>query len=157
MANSEGAIRPLAKALRLDVVHRTQASRIAPGIVELVLSRASVISEGAVRSGIAGRETYFGSSMLTIDLEDLAKELRVPVDARLAEDLARRLPFSAHLKVHALRIARDEAERRVPGRSADRFSAELKVRAAATRLEVDVDVEMPLAAATGRARSGRST
>lgn len=156
MAPSVGTIRPIAKALRLDVVRWTEAARLAPGIAELVLSRASVISEGAVRDGIGGRETYFGSTMLTIDLEDLSTRLRVPVDHGLAEDLARRLSSSAHLKVHALRIAREEAERRVGGRSADRFSAEISVRAAATRIEVDVDVEMPLAVAQARAKYGMS-
>lgn len=147
-------IRPLRKARRFDLVRRTAAQRLAPGVAEMMLRRAQVMSEGAIREGIGGRETYFGSSMLTVDLADLADELRATADAALATALAPLLAQSAHLRIAALRIARREAEARIPGWQAGRLTAETRVRAVGTRIEVDVDVELTLAAASSRRRAG---
>jgi len=148
-------IRPLRKARRLDLVRRTEAKRLAPGVAELLLRNAQVMSEGAVREGIGGREAYFGSTMLTVDLADLAGELRATVDPDLATALAPLLGRSGHLRVAALRIARREAESRIPGWQAERLTAETRVRAVGTRIEVDVDVELGLrATATTRRRVG---
>jgi hypothetical protein len=147
-------IRPLRKARRLDLVRRTEAQRLAPGVAEMLLRRAQVMSEGAIREGIGGRETYFGSTMLTVDLADLAAELRAAVDPALATALAPLLACSGHLRVAALRIARREAETRIPGWQAERLTAETRVRAVDTRIEVDVDVELALRAASSRRRVG---
>ena len=148
-------IRPPRTARRLDLVRCTEARRLAPGVAELLLRGARVMSEGAVREGIGGHETYFGSTMLTIDLAELAPELRAPVDDALAAALAPLLARSAHLRVTALRIARREAEARIAGYQSQRLTAETRVRAAGTKIEVDVDVELALVAVQS-GRSGRA-
>jgi hypothetical protein len=145
-------LRPLRKARRMDVVRSTEARRLAPGVAELLLRNARVMSEGAIREGIGGHETYFGSTMLTIDLAEAAAELRAPVDEALAATLAPLLERSAHLRVTALRIARREAEARIAGYQSERLTAETRVRAAGTHIEVDVDVELSLVAVEPRRR-----
>lgn len=145
-------MRPLRKARRMDLVRSTEARRLAPGVAELLLRSARVMSEGAIREGIGGHETYFGSTMLTIDLAESAADLRASVDDALAAALAPLLARSAYLRTTALRIARREAEARIAGYESQRLTAETRVRAAGTRIEVDVDVELALVAAMPRRR-----
>jgi len=67
------------------------------------------------------------------------------VDEALATPWRRCSP-KRHLRVTALRIARREAESRIAGYQSERLTAETRVRAVGTRIEVDVDVELSLVA-----------
>jgi hypothetical protein len=67
--------RPMARATRIALFEREVRERLSRAALELVLARAEVISEGQ-RSVRGGRDAYFGSTMLTIDLPALELLLR---------------------------------------------------------------------------------
>src|SRR6476659_2787263 len=81
--------RPMARATRIAV-----RERISRAALELVLGRAEVISEGQ-RGVRNGRDAYFGSTMLTIDLPSLDLLLRDACDAGTAHRLAELLESDA--------------------------------------------------------------
>lgn len=122
---------------------------LAPGAVEILLGSAEILSEGAIRE-TEGSPTYFGMTMITVDLERAATRLRLdPLEDGPA--LARRVARSAELRLRALRIARLEAERRAGGRLPGVMRAELAARSQGTEVLVDVEVELPVD--VGRRRS----
>ena len=80
------ARRPMARATRIALFEREVRERLSPAALELVLGRAEVISEGQ-RGLRNGRDAYFGSTMLTIDLPSLDLLLRDACDAGTARRL----------------------------------------------------------------------
>ena len=80
-------LRPLARVQRIALFEREVRERLSRAALDLVFERAEVMSEGQ-RSSRAGQPVYFGSTMLTIDLEALAPQLREPCDAGTARRLA---------------------------------------------------------------------
>jgi len=93
------ARRPMARATRIALFEREVRERLSRAALELVLGRAEVISEGQ-RGVRNGRDAYFGSTMLTIDLPSLDLLLRDACDAgtarRLAELLDTQTPVLPH-------------------------------------------------------------
>src|SRR6187549_641254 len=79
--------RPMARATRIALFEREVRERLSRAALELVLGRAEVISEGQ-RGVRNGRDAYFGSTMLTIDLPSLDLLLRDACDAGTARRLA---------------------------------------------------------------------
>ena len=77
------ARRPMARATRIALFEREVRERLSRAALELVLGRAEVISEGQ-RGVRNGRDAYFGSTMLTIDLPSLDLLLRDACDAGTA-------------------------------------------------------------------------
>jgi hypothetical protein len=116
--------------------------RLSRAALELLLARAEVIWERQ-RNTRAGREAYFGSTMLTIDLEALAPALREACDAGTARRLAILLESDPVVASRVEEIAAREAAR-VAGAAPRQVSAEMKVSARGVRVFIDVDVEAAL-------------
>src|SRR6478752_5489159 len=89
------------------VAARRPMSRAA---LELVLGRAEVISEGQ-RGVRNGRDAYFGSTMLTIDLPSLDLLLRDACDAGTARRLAELLESDETVGQRIEALAAAEAAR----------------------------------------------
>ena len=112
--------KPMARAVRIALFQREIRVRLSPAAADLMFARADVISEGQ-RAMRGGRDSYFGSTMFTIDLPSLAELLSDACDAGTARRLAgapgerpRR-----RRRVQATGRARDRAGRRcrpAPGR-----------------------------------------
>src|SRR5215218_4951447 len=104
------ARRPMARATRIALFEREVRERLSRAALELVLGRAEVISEGQ-RGVRAGRDAYFGSTMLTIDLPSLDLLLRDACDAGTARRLAELLETDATAQQRIQALAEAEAAR----------------------------------------------
>ena len=123
------ARRPMARATRIALFEREVRERLSRAALELVLARAEVISEGQ-RGVRGGRDAYFGSTMLTIDLPSLELLLRDACDAGTARRLAALLETDATARQahRGAGRARGGARR---GRDAQAVSTHVAIRAQA--------------------------
>jgi hypothetical protein len=133
------ARRPMARATRIALIEREVRERLSPAALELCLSRADVISEGQ-RSKRGGREAYFGSTMLTIDLPSLELVLRDACDAGTARRLAELLEADATAAARIKDLAAREAAR-IAGATPAEVSTHVSIRAQAAKVFIDIDVE----------------
>jgi hypothetical protein len=132
-------LRPLARVQRIALFEREVRERLSRAALDLVFERAEVMSEGQ-KSTRAGQEVYFGSTMLTIDLEALAPVLREVCDAGTARRLGKLLATDAAVASKVRAIATKEAVRVAGGRFAS-VATEMKVNARGVKIFIDVDVE----------------
>lgn len=129
---------------------------LAPEVVDALWAAAEVMSEGDVRPRLGGPEradgdppardhAYFGSTMITVPIGELARALGVErieePELRLVVEL---LDGSTLVRARIARIARREAKSRVPGRPLGRALTETRMRLVSGRLEIDVDIEAPI-------------
>jgi hypothetical protein len=133
------SLRPMARATRIALFEREVRERLSRAALELILARAEVISEGQ-RSVRAGRDAYFGSTMLTIDLPALELLLRDTCDAGTARRVAALLDADAQARVHIEALAAREAAR-VAGAVPSAVSTHVAIRAQAAKVFIDIDVE----------------
>jgi hypothetical protein len=129
----------MARATRIALIEREVRERLSPAALELCLSRADVISEGQ-RSKRGGRDAYFGSTMLTIDLPSLELVLRDACDAGTARRLAELLEADATAAERIRELAAREAAR-VAGATPSEVSTHVSIRAQAAKVFIDIDVE----------------
>jgi hypothetical protein len=137
--SSGSPLRPMARATRIALFEREVRERLSRAALELVLARAEVISEGQ-RSVRAGRDAYFGSTMLTIDLPALELLLRDACDAGTARRVAGLLESDAQAAAHIEALAGREAAR-VAGAVPRTVSTHMVIRAQAAKIFIDIDVE----------------
>src|SRR4051812_2219565 len=133
------ARRPMARATRIALFEREVRERISRAALELVLGRAEVISEGQ-RGVRGGRDAYFGSTMLTIDLGSLELLLRDACDAGTARRLADLLEADADAQAHIEALANSETVR-VAGAKPQNVSTHVAIRSQAAKVFIDIDVE----------------
>jgi hypothetical protein len=133
------ARRPMARATQIALFEREVRERLSRTALELVLSRAEVISEGQ-RSVRNGRDAYFGSTMLTIDLPSLELLLRDACDAGTARRLADLLETDAQAAAHVEALAGREAARVAAG-TPKAVRTHIAIRAQAAKVFIDIDVE----------------
>ena len=129
----------MARATRIALFEREVRERISRAALELVLGRAEVISEGQ-RGVRNGRDAYFGSTMLTIDLPSLDLLLRDACDAGTARRLAELLESDATAGTRIADLAAAEATR-VAGATPKSVSSHVSIRAQAAKVFIDIDVE----------------
>jgi hypothetical protein len=126
----------MAAARRISLFRRRIVETVSPAAVEVLIARAARISEGQVARD--GR--YYGSTMLTIDLERIQDQLSEVCDVATATRLARLIEQQPEVHEAAARLALQEA-RRVAGRRLRRVEADVRVRTEGVRVFIDVDVE----------------
>jgi hypothetical protein len=136
------ALRPLARAVRISLFEREVRERLSRAALDVIFAAAGIMSEGQ-RSARKGRELFFGSTMLTIELEGLQPEVRDAADARSAQRLAGLLGVESASLARIKRIAAAEVERLSNARPRT-VSADVKVRSRGTTVYIDVDVEAEL-------------
>jgi hypothetical protein len=136
---SVAARRPMARATRIALFEREVRERISRAALELVLGRAEVISEGQ-RGARGGRDAYFGSTMLTIDLPSLDLLLRDACDAGTARRLAELLEADATAGERIEALAASESAR-VAGATPKSVSTHVTIRSQAAKVFIDIDVE----------------
>src|SRR3954466_12148330 len=133
------ASRPMARATRIALFEREVRERLSRAALELVLGRAEVISEGQ-RGVRNGRDAYFGSTMLTIDLPSLDLLLRDACDAGTARRLAELLESDAEAGTRIEALAESETTR-VAGATPKSVSTHVATRSQAAKVFIDIDVE----------------
>jgi hypothetical protein len=129
----------MARVQRIALFEREVRERPSRAALDLVFRRAEVMSEGqqAIRDG---RPVYFGSTMLTLNLEALALLLRESCDAGTARRLAAVLDGDPAIASRVKTSATREAARLAGGRLKT-IATEIKVSARGARVFIDVDVE----------------
>lgn len=132
-------LRPLARVERISLFEREVKERLSRAALDVLFAAAGVMSEGQ-RSARGKREAFFGSTMLTIELDAAAVALRDAADARSAQRLAALLARDAGAQARIKRLAAEECERLASARPRS-LATDIKVRARGTTVYVDVDVE----------------
>jgi hypothetical protein len=132
-------LRPLARVEKISLFEREVRERLSRAALELIFGAAGIMSEGQ-RQARDGREIFFGSTMLTIELPAVAGFVRDVCDARAAQHLCALLATDTVAAARIKSIAAVEAERLCRTRPRT-VGAEIKVRARGTTVYVDVDVE----------------
>jgi hypothetical protein len=97
---------------------------------------------------------FYGSTMLTIDLDAIQGAVREACDASSARRVALLVRGDERFERRMRDLAVREASR-LAGRPISTSAAEVRVRAQGTRLFVDVDLEGELGRATGSGRARR--
>jgi hypothetical protein len=136
---SRPMLRPLARVERISLFEREVKERLSRAALDVLFATAGVMSEGQ-RTARGGRESFFGSTMLTIELDAAALALRDTADARAAQRLAALLARDAGAQARIKRLAAEECERLSSARPRS-LNTDIKVRARGTTVYVDVDVE----------------
>jgi len=131
--------RPMARATRIALFEREVRERLSRAALDLLFARADLISEGQ-RAVRGGRDAYFGSTMLTIDLPDLAMLLRDACDAGTARRLAALLESDEAVARRVQELAARETAR-VAGTAPRDVSTHIAIRAQGAKVFIDVDVE----------------
>jgi len=132
-------LRPLARVERISLFEREVRERLSRAALDLVFAAAKVMSEGQ-RSARPGKDAFFGSTMLTIDLAAVAGSVRDACDARSAERLAALLAEDASALDRVKAIAEREVQRLTAARP-NGLTVEISVRAQGATVFVDADVE----------------
>jgi len=126
----------MAAVRRISLFRREIRESVSPAAMEVLFASASRISEGQV--GQDGR--YYGSTVLTIDLEQLAPHVSDPSSVSTATRLARVLEAEPEVQQQAGRMALEEAAR-IAGARLRRAEVDVRVRFEGTRVFIDIDVE----------------
>jgi hypothetical protein len=131
--------KPMARAVRLTLFEREVRERLSRAAMDVVFARAESISEGQCQSR-GGREAYFGSTMLTIDLAALGDVLRDADAPGTPERLAILMEADHEVPVRIRDIAAREATRIAVARLKD-MKTHVSIRAQDGKVFIDVDVE----------------
>lgn len=121
---------------------------LGPRAEEELFRFAEVLSEGRLEGG-----AFFGSTLVTIDLEKVAPELRGAEGERAREQLLAAVHGSVRVRLRAMRVACADVARRHPDRRLGTATIETRFRLDGSRLLVDVDLEMPVGVSS---RAGES-
>ncbi len=109
---------------------------------EHLLNHAKFMSEGDIESSETGGSTYYGSTLVTIDLR------RTDIDLREEENmlgaLIEALEHSVFFRLRMMRFARVEAERRCLPYLISEMFVQTEFRIDDMRLFIDINVECPL-------------
>ena len=124
----------------LQEVHGTSLAGFAD---QLLLDRAQVQSEGAVERTARNGPVFYGSTLVTISLDEGA--LTSSVREIEKRDLLDALKRSIALHIRLMRLARVEAERRASPLLPRGMLADIQFEIEGELLLVDINVECPLA------------
>lgn len=130
--------RPMAKVQRLALISRRISERLGLAAAELLLSRAARVSEGQMLPD----GHYYGSTMLTINLEELAASglLSDACDVSTTSKVCQLMAGSESVSERARVIAHQEAAR-LAKRAVTPTAVDVGVRAEGTTIFIDIDVE----------------
>ena len=136
-------IRPLHKSGAVPILQEIQGLSLAQVADEALLKNAEILSEGEIETGSSGREFYFGSTLVAIDLG------RSDVDFGPAADdpelLIRLASSSVLFRLRLARLARREAERRCAPRAISGITTDTEFKIEGDQFLVDINIECQFA------------
>lgn len=132
-----------ARATRGAALRRQQGWALTREAEEALFASADVLNEGQLRHGHDGRASYFGSLMVTFDLDATFRRLREPRTGPLTAELLAAVDGSVRVRLRAMRMACAEAARRVPELPLGTAQVETRVRLEGGVILLDVDFEVP--------------
>jgi len=150
---SRPQIKGLVQARRGAFICRHESRFLSRIAEEALFGCVEVLSEGSVRKGKAGDQRYFGSTMITFNLVQLAESWRGPLDAEARAQLCELVAGSVRVRARASRIACAEVARRVTERPLGTALVETKVHLRGDTLLMDIDLEVPIGVSSGVRRA----
>lgn len=147
------SIKGMARAVRGNALVHSQRFILTRFAEELFFERAEVLVEGDFASHAkTGDPHWFGTTYVTCDLADLANSIRGLETASAHEAFFQAVSGSVRVRLRCSRLARQEISRRFPDRVLGRAEVETRMRRVGTKLQVDVDLEVPIQEAVARRR-----
>jgi hypothetical protein len=131
--------KPMARAVRIALFQREIRVRLSPAALDLLFARADVISEGQ-RATRGGHDSYFGSTMLTLDLPSLSALLSDACDAGTARRLAALLESDGEV-ARRVQVLAERETARVAGAQPRQVGTHVTIRSQGAKVFIDVDVE----------------
>jgi hypothetical protein len=143
--------KPMAQVRRVSLFEREVRVSLSSIALDILFQLATHLSEGAPAQERGG---YFGSTMVTIDLQRAAPLVSDPCDAATMRRLAELIATDSRVRERARALAAAEAGR-LAGEPLAGAQFDLRVRTSGHNLHIDVDVEARGAshASDGRNRS----
>jgi hypothetical protein len=139
LAPSQGPRKPMVRAVKIPLFQREIRERLSVAALDLLFDRVEVISEGQ-RAVRGGRDSYFGSTMLTLDLPALASLLSDACDAGTARRLAELLDGDVGV-TRRIQVLSEREAARVAGAVPQQVGTHVSIRSQGAKVFVDVDVE----------------
>ncbi len=133
----------LAKARRGAIVGVGPRAALDRGAEEAIFRHARILSEGEPKEA-QGATQFFGSTMVTVDLVDLARDVRGLHSPQGRANLLARVEGSVRVHLRLLRLARADAWSRCPDGVLGTAQVEVRARIQDGKLLLDVDLEAPL-------------
>ncbi|MBI4512037.1 MAG: hypothetical protein HY698_20565 [Deltaproteobacteria bacterium] len=127
--------KPMALARRVSLFEREIRIKLSSAAVDILFDAAEVLSEGQVQG-----DGYFGSTMITVDLERAAAAVREACDLASAREVAALAVHDPRVRERAIAMATADAQERA-GVLLSQVSIDLRARAIGTRVQLDADVE----------------
>jgi hypothetical protein len=146
-------LKPLVKTRRRPFLIKRQHAVLSRALEQALFDCADVLSEGSARSGPGSRVTYYGSTMISIAFARLAAEHGAKLTVAEQRELLRVAEGSVRVRLRAMRLARAEAARRVYSGVLGTAVCELRLRADAEQLHIDVDLEAEVRVSSRAKRS----
>jgi hypothetical protein len=119
---------------------------LGPRADEVLFHRAEVLTEGRVEGG-----SFFGSTLVTIDLERVDDALRGPSGEGERQRVLEAASGSVRVRLRAMRAACADVARRHPDRGLGTAITETRFRLDGAKLLIDVDLEVPIGVSSQRA------
>lgn len=129
--------KPMARAHRPSLFQKEIHHHLSSAAIELLFERAHVLSEGQV-----DRDRYFGSTMISLDLNRLEHEIADIISAETAARFGELAATDPSLAARAHAIGCAEA-RRLAGELFDP-QVDVGVRTRGAQLYIDLDIEASL-------------
>lgn len=146
-------LKPLVKSSRRQFLSQRKHVVLTRSLEEALFRHADVISEGSTRVMKDSRTTYFGSTMIAVPFERLARESSQPLIGPYRAELVYIIEGSIRVRLRAMRLARAEAGRRVNDALLGTALCDLRVLDAGKLLRIDVDLEVELRVSSRANRS----
>lgn len=143
-------LKPPARARRPLAFLRTEHVALTRLAIESLFGGAEVLAEG----GLDDDERWYGSVMITFDLDRVRRRCRGLDEESALDRLVEAVEGSVRVRVRAHRIACNEVYRRYPDRPVGTAIIESSFRREGARLLMDIDVEVPVAGARSREAAG---
>lgn len=112
---------------------------LGPRAEEELFRFAEVLTEGRLEGDV-----FFGSALITIELEKVAPHLRGEDGASERQRVADAASGSVRVRLRAMRLACADVARRHPDKRLGTATVESRFRLDGSRLLVDVDLEVPV-------------
>ncbi len=141
------ALRPrgLRKVRRAPALRERGGEALTRALEERLFAVAEVLTEGARRE-VGDDASFFGSTMITVDLAEIARGFRGIETPEEQERLRALVEGSVRVRLRAMRLACAEVARRIPGETLGTAQVETRVSLVDGHLHLDVEFEVPYGA-----------
>ncbi|GAB5549890.1 MAG: hypothetical protein RLO52_30010 [Sandaracinaceae bacterium] len=144
-------LKPPVRARRVRALHRGDRSALTRQAIDELFRAAEILTEGGL-DGDPG-ERWYGSIMITFDLDNLCRRCRGLDDAEELDRVVDAIESSVRVRIRAHRMVCREVYRRFPDRPVGTAQLESAFRRDGTLLLLDVDLEVPVGVGSMHATS----